>query len=53
MVIKLYMDKKFDIVRENLAMKIMLLKAKQMKGEITFEEALKESVKLIRDYENE
>ena len=37
--------------RENLAIKIMLLRAKQVAGEITFKESLKQSVRLIEEYD--
>ena len=36
---------------ENLAMKIMLLMDKQIAREITFKESLKESVRLIEEYD--
>ena len=47
------MDNKNNTVRENLAMKIMLIRDKQIEGKITFEEALKEAVKIIEQYEVE
>ena len=37
--------------RENLAMKIMLLRDNLMTGEITFKESLKQSVILIEEYD--
>jgi len=37
--------------RENLAMKIMLLRGKKVAGEITFKESLKQSVRLIEAYD--
>ena len=37
--------------RENLAMKIMLLRDKQVAGEITLKELLKQSVRLIEEYD--
>lgn len=37
--------------RENLAMKIMLLRDNLMAGEITFKESLKQSVRLIEAYD--
>ena len=37
--------------RENLAMKIMLLRDNLMAGEITFKESLKQSVGLIEEYD--
>ena len=37
--------------RENLAMKIMVLRDKQIAREITFKESLKESVRLIEEYD--
>ena len=37
--------------RENLAMKIMLLRDNLMTGEITFKESLKQSVGLIEAYD--
>ena len=37
--------------RENLAMKIMLLRDKQLDGEITLKESLKQSVILIEEYD--
>lgn len=36
---------------ENLAMKIMALRDKQIEGEITFKESLKQSVGLIEEYD--
>jgi hypothetical protein len=45
--------KKDNTQRENLAMKIMLIRDKQMEGLMTFEEALKEAVKLVKEYESE
>lgn len=47
------MENKNNTLRENLAMKIMLIRDKQMGGLITFEEALKEAVKLVKEYESE
>lgn len=47
------MGKKNNTVRENLAIKIMLLRDKQIGEKITFEEALKEAVKFIKQYEVE
>lgn len=38
--------------RENLALKITLLRDKQTRGEINFDEMLKEAVKLITEYES-
>ena len=37
--------------RENLAMKIMLLRDKQLDGKITLKESLKQSVELIEEYD--
>ena len=37
--------------RENLAMEIMLLRDKQIAHEITFKESLKQSVRLIEEYD--
>ena len=37
--------------RENLAMEIMLLRDKQVAGEITLKELLKQSVILIEEYD--
>ena len=37
--------------REILAMKIMVLRDKQIAREITFKESLKESVRLIEEYD--
>ena len=37
--------------REKLAIKIMLLRAKQVAGEITLKELLKQSVILIEEYD--
>ena len=37
--------------RENLAMKIMVLRDKQLDGEITLKESLKQSVILIEEYD--
>ena len=37
--------------RENLAMEIMLLRDKQVAGEITLKELLKQSVRLIEEYD--
>ena len=37
--------------RENLAMKIMVLRDKQIAREITFKESLKQSVRLIEEYD--
>ena len=37
--------------RENLAMKIMLLRDKRVAGEITLKESLKQSVRLIEEYD--
>lgn len=45
------MDKADRLNKENLAMKIMLLKDKEKKGEISFEKALEEAVKLIKEYD--
>lgn len=42
-----------NIKRENLAMKIVLLRDKQTKGKISFNEMLKEAVKLISEYESD
>ena len=39
------------LVRESLAMKIMLLRDKQLAREITFKESLKQSVGLIEEYD--
>ena len=36
--------------RENLAMKIMVLRDKQVAREITFKESLKQLVRLIEEY---
>ena len=37
--------------RENLAMKIMLLRDKQIAREITFKESLKQSVRLFEEFD--
>ena len=37
--------------RENLAMKIMVLRDKQIAHEITFKESLKQSVRLFEEYD--
>ena len=37
--------------RKTLAMEIMLLRDKQVAGEITFKESLKQSVRLIEEYD--
>lgn len=47
------MDNKINTKRENLALKIILLRDKQTKGEISFDEMLKKAVKLIIEYESE
>ena len=39
------------LCRENLAMKIMVLRDKQIAREITFKESLKQSVRLIEAYD--
>jgi len=39
--------------RENLALKITLLRDRQTKGEMSFDEMLREAVKLITEYESE
>jgi hypothetical protein len=41
-----------NTIKENLALKIILLRDKEKKGEITFNEMLKEAVKLIAEYES-
>ena len=44
-------EKLLRLDRENLAMKIMLLRDKYIVREITFEESLKQSVGLIEEYD--
>ena len=45
------LNEKTDISRENLAMKIVIIKEKQNNGKISFNEFLAEAVKLIKEYE--
>ena len=40
-----------QLYRENLAMKIMVLRDKQITREITFKESLKQSIRLIEEYD--
>ena len=44
-------EKLLRLCRENLAMKIMVLRDNLMAGEITFKESLKQSVGLIEEYD--
>ena len=44
-------EKLLRLCKENLAMGIMLLRDKQVAGEITFKESLKQSVGLIEEYD--
>lgn len=44
-------EKLLRLERENLALKIMILRDKQVAREITFKESLKQSVRLIEEYD--
>ena len=44
-------EKLLRLCRENLAMKIMVLRDKQIAREITLKESLKQSVELIEEYD--
>jgi len=43
---------KTDIDRENLAMRIVLIKEKQVAGKISFDEFLADAVDLIKKFES-
>jgi hypothetical protein len=45
------MGKEDNSIKETLAMKIMLLRDKERKGEISFEKALEEAVQMIKEYD--
>ena len=47
------MDNKTNIKKEILALKITLLRDRQQRREISFDEMLKEAVKLITEYDGE
>jgi hypothetical protein len=47
------MAKKTNVTRENLAMKIMLLRDNQREKKMTFDEALKLAVRLIEKFERD
>ena len=44
-------EKLLRLCRENLAMEIMLLRDKQVAGEITLKQLLKQSVGLVEEYD--
>jgi len=47
----MYLNAKTDTTREILAMKIMLLKVKQLEGNATFEDILTQALLLIKEYD--